>query len=308
MRRTFLGQAALLGLTLAISGASPGRAQQIFDFDFETVFPTYGFTFGYAGWGDSTCTINTDSGSQVLATFDINSPPEGTATFDTSGWTFASDACYTYAGWALATGYSLPPSVKLDSGNLADYTLSFDAAVDGSLFGLDAQLYIVFQLPDSDGDGNLDDHRWGYDGSNIFRPFLTDVPQTFSFNVGDFPFISSQGTLDFANDFADTITIQVIVQPEGNDLTIGVDSDNVLRLDNVRLDGPTITQPGDFNGDGFYDCTDINALIDNIANGPADPATYDLTGDGNVDLADRDAWLLESGEANLGPGRGVLAG
>ena len=35
---------------------------------------------------------------------------------------------------------------------------------------------------------------------------------------------------------------------------------------------------------------------------------FDLTGDGVVDLDDRDAWLAEAGEVNLGPGRVFLLG
>jgi subtilisin-like proprotein convertase family protein len=64
---------------------------------------------------------------------------------------------------------------------------------------------------------------------------------------------------------------------------------------------------GDFNGDGAYDCDDINPLIAAIASG-MDDLTFDLTGDGAVDLADRDAWLLEAGEAALGPGQSFLLG
>ncbi len=37
-------------------------------------------------------------------------------------------------------------------------------------------------------------------------------------------------------------------------------------------------------------------------------AEYDLTGDGLVDLNDRDAWLSEAGAINIGPGRAYLVG
>jgi T5SS/PEP-CTERM-associated repeat protein len=59
---------------------------------------------------------------------------------------------------------------------------------------------------------------------------------------------------------------------------------------------------GDFNNDGFYNCEDINALTGTIAAG-TNAGSFDLTGDGLVNLADRDAWLSEAGEVNLGPGR-----
>ena len=51
------------------------------------------------------------------------------------------------------------------------------------------------------------------------------------------------------------------------------------------------TQPdGDFNGDGFYGCVDIDALVDNIA-GQSGDLTYDLTTDGALDNDDLLAWL-----------------
>ena len=64
---------------------------------------------------------------------------------------------------------------------------------------------------------------------------------------------------------------------------------------------------GDFNGDGNYDCADVDALVDEAANG-SNTASFDLTGDGVVDRADVQAWLAEAGEANIGPGRAYLEG
>jgi hypothetical protein len=67
------------------------------------------------------------------------------------------------------------------------------------------------------------------------------------------------------------------------------------------------TVSGDFNNDGMYDCQDINALTAEIAAGTNGP-TFDLTGDGAVNLLDRDAWLAEAGENNLGAGRAYRLG
>ena len=67
------------------------------------------------------------------------------------------------------------------------------------------------------------------------------------------------------------------------------------------------TPDGDFNDDGLYDLRDIDDLMAEIASGGHHPA-FDLTGDALVDLADRDAWLLEAGQVNLGPGRAYLLG
>lgn len=64
---------------------------------------------------------------------------------------------------------------------------------------------------------------------------------------------------------------------------------------------------GDFNDDGVYDCADINELTGDAVAG-SNSASFDLTGDGLVDAADVDAWLLEAGEVNIGPGRSFLGG
>lgn len=58
---------------------------------------------------------------------------------------------------------------------------------------------------------------------------------------------------------------------------------------------------GDFNGDGTYDCLDVNALTGVIAAGSND-AAFDLTGDGSVDGDDLNAWLTEAGAAELPSG------
>jgi hypothetical protein len=65
---------------------------------------------------------------------------------------------------------------------------------------------------------------------------------------------------------------------------------------------PQPTIDGDFNNDGLYNVLDIDDLVAEIASGMNNPS-YDLTADGLVDLADRDAWLTEAGGVNLGSGR-----
>ena len=62
----------------------------------------------------------------------------------------------------------------------------------------------------------------------------------------------------------------------------------------------------DFSGDGQIDGNNIDLLIDDIATGPADPAIFDLNGDGQVNLADRDVWLALAGAANLPSGNPYL--
>lgn len=50
----------------------------------------------------------------------------------------------------------------------------------------------------------------------------------------------------------------------------------------------------DFDNNGVLDCADIDALVGEIAGG-TNSAPFDLTGDGLVNLADRDAWLAGAG-------------
>lgn len=72
-------------------------------------------------------------------------------------------------------------------------------------------------------------------------------------------------------------------------------------------DNDSALADGDFDNDGDYDCTDIDTLVAEIAFASSD-LSFDLTGDGFIDAADLDAWLLEAGEFNLGPGRAYLPG
>ena len=64
---------------------------------------------------------------------------------------------------------------------------------------------------------------------------------------------------------------------------------------------------GDFDGDNLYSCGDIDELISRIAAGDHDEY-FDLTGDGQVTLADRDRWLTEAGAATLASGNAFLLG
>ncbi len=64
----------------------------------------------------------------------------------------------------------------------------------------------------------------------------------------------------------------------------------------------------DFNGSGMCDGDDIDLLIQNIAIGPPDPGTYDLTNDGLVNRDDRDEWLVQAGAENLASQGAYLLG
>ena len=63
---------------------------------------------------------------------------------------------------------------------------------------------------------------------------------------------------------------------------------------------------GDFDHNGEMDCADVDQLAAAVASGQNDLA-YDLSGDGEVDLDDRDLWLVEAGAANSLPGAYLAA-
>jgi hypothetical protein len=64
-------------------------------------------------------------------------------------------------------------------------------------------------------------------------------------------------------------------------------------FDNISFE-PAPAVSGDFDGNGFYECADVDLLVSNIATGSGD-LQFDLTGDNMVDEADLDAWRAEAG-------------
>ena len=64
---------------------------------------------------------------------------------------------------------------------------------------------------------------------------------------------------------------------------------------------------GDFDGNGIFDCADVDSLVTEIVD-MTNNAAFDLNGDMIVDNVDLDLWLLEAGEEMLGLGRALLRG
>jgi hypothetical protein len=67
----------------------------------------------------------------------------------------------------------------------------------------------------------------------------------------------------------------------------------------------TIFSDCDFDSDLQCNIDDIDALVMEIVAGTNDPQ-FDLTGDGVVDLLDRNAWLAQAGAENLASGNAYL--
>jgi hypothetical protein len=104
--------------------------------------------------------------------------------------------------------------------------------------------------------------------------------------------------------FIGTDTLTITSDDNGNAGTGGAMTDT----DSIAIEVSAIPViDGDFNDDGIYDCLDISALTAAIVAGTL-ISSFDLTGDGLLSLADRDAWLAEAGAVNLGPGKVYLLG
>ncbi len=144
----------------------------------------------------------------------------------------------------------------------------------------------------------------GGPGSLIFDP------------SGAYQELSATHTFDFFDEVDGIIEARGVIATSILDGTLGDGSmGGVVFVDDFLLETTcnlvTVGTPGeidgDFNGDGNYDCADIDALIGAIAAGSNDVA-FDLTGDGAVNLEDRDSWLAEAGAVNTASGNAHLLG
>ncbi len=77
--------------------------------------------------------------------------------------------------------------------------------------------------------------------------------------------------------------------------------DQEVRIDNLVISTlmTVSTVTGDFNGDGNYDCQDVDSLVAEIVAG-TNTLSFDLTGDSLVNGDDLAAWLVEGGNAEVG--------
>ncbi|MEM7316758.1 MAG: matrixin family metalloprotease, partial [Planctomycetota bacterium] len=80
----------------------------------------------------------------------------------------------------------------------------------------------------------------------------------------------------------------------------------MYQLDVAVEDGVFIG-PGDFDGNGSYDCADIDALVQAIVDGDNDPF-FDLTGEDILNTGDLFEWLALAGAENLASGNSYLFG
>ncbi len=267
-------------LCLLVPAAAPAQTP-IQHADFDATFPGFGYSYDYSGVGAPDFS-GIDTSDQTSSSYDVLTSPAATATMDSSQWMIPPDATYTYAGWGLGIGFVLPGDMTLTSGNLANYSVTFDVSVTGyDEFddGLNTDILVILQSPDDDDpDTDAEGYTIGANGGNLGNllqlPLLTTTPQTVTLNLADLAFFGSD--YDFPSAFAQTNTLILQLQPSVNAAEIGIDSDNVMTVDNVRFDGPfTQGLAGDFDGDGDIDGRDF--LVWQRGGSPTPLSAGDLT-------------------------------
>jgi hypothetical protein len=93
----------------------------------------------------------------------------------------------------------------------------------------------------------------------------------------------------------------------GDPAMIWVDNIRVFEMPQVLYDENFSSLPGDFDHNGLHECVDVDDLVAEIVAG-THTSSFDLTGDGFVDAADLDEWLVQGGAANLPSGNPYLVG
>jgi hypothetical protein len=277
---------------------SHGYAQTVYEANFDTTFPTFGFSYGYSGYGELDFSA-TDTGSQTPSAYDVTTPPAATASFDTSQWMLPGYETYTYAGWGLGIGFSLPEGMRPTSGDLSQYTVKFDAKVAGydeftAPNGLETPIQVILQGLT----GQAEEYRIGVNGDHLGNftevPRLTSTAQSFTMALSDFASLNDPPPAnywDFPTMFADTTVFILQLQPSTNAGEIGLDNDNVVTIDNVRVEGPFASSQvlGDYDGDGMVEANDYLMWRQEFGSSGTG-LSADGNGDGTVDAADYVIW------------------
>ena len=143
----------------------------------------------------------------------------------------------------------------------------------------------------------IDDPTTGDRG--VFRPVIADGQWRRYFwnleNPNDWeswPGVGGNGQIDESRVTLDSIQF------------IGA-TDAEVFLDTIFWDPQLAIPSGDFDGNGQYECNDVDELVLKIFSGVYEPE-FDLNQDGTLDPADLEAWLAEAGAAQLPSGNPYL--
>ncbi len=120
------------------------------------------------------------------------------------------------------------------------------------------------------------------------------------------------GTIDFlANETIKTVQVLVsadaLLEPDETFDFVLATSGVPSPVSATILNDDSLAAAGDFNADGRFNCSDIDALVANIA-GQTGNLQFDLNGDNLLTQADVTAWLAFAGTATLPSGNPFLPG
>jgi|GEM_PF-4691712 len=302
----YLDNVQLIAPVTSIGSSRPNEpstpvTQTLIQWDFENVQPHYAYGSSYAGQGSPDCATNIDNSAQVSLETSLSGQAE--ANLDTSGFTVAPDACWTYAGLEFGFGHLLHRTHQLTSADLSDYSLTFDAWIEGA-----DELSAVVQLhmqdnSERDSDGNpvtrfsIGNNRTADDG-DLNEMVFSGARQTFSMSMADLGFadIDLDGSDDFSQAdidrfFASITSMNVEIEVQGTAETIGLDTNNLLRVDNLSFSGPALVlcdseTMGDLNGDGVVNFPDFLTLSRNFGRAASSHEDGDTDCSGTVDFVD----------------------
>ncbi len=193
---------------------------------------------------------------------------------------------YVHQGWLSEDHTIFYQNDELDS----TWTHRWDVS------DLDEPVYLG-STPISPGAGSAIDHNLYVKGNYIYAANYTSGVRLFEITDPTAATFDEVGWLDtYPANNGSSYNGAWSVYPYFESGTI-ISSDINSGLFVSRVD----VRPADFNADGFVNCDDIDQLTKAIASQSEQP-WFDLTGDGDLDLDDRDAWLSAAGTENLTTG------
>ena len=238
----------LISVSLVLSFGATSFSQVI-AIDFDSTEPASSYTFGFAGHGDGVETTQLESDKMktdvVASEENGNKNDEGKKTkglsvkLNTEVFEVPATAAFDYVGWGVGIVHSLTDS-PLPTNDLTKYTVKFDAKVSGTESLDQSKLRVQFVVPDGKGPEKDDDENddvvlqmgCGEDDGTDCLTFKSEY-QTFAIDGAKLKV--TKGSQEKLGEYVPT-NLVFHIQAQGTSSTIGKDNDNVLHIDNLRLE------------------------------------------------------------------------